>query len=410
MDHDNEHAQAPQRKISLRGAALGALTALAVLAQLIWSEGPSWNALAWLLTGASVGLWTTPRNSALHLGRNARAAEVVAQDISTLRQAFTVLKKQVEATIQTSETAVLAMMERMNRVHGNSERLRSRIVEAVGRSQSLSSDSLSRAGEHSHAVQALAEHQARFESAQRANQGRVRAAAEQVRQLTPLAALIDEIARQTNMLAINASIEAARAGREGAGFKVVATEVRRLSVQTSEAARQISQGITLAVAAIDRETSADKAGGGERASEQLGAIAAHIRTMSETLSDVVPYLSELSGQMDRGMELVTTDIINTLGDMQFQDINRQLLEQINGALGSLSDHFAQIYELIDGHAPPPPMMLEELLSQWTNNYVMHSQRVAHAIGTGAQAPTARDDTPENELTLATANGPRIELF
>ena len=37
------------------------------------------------------------------------------------------------------------------------------------------------------------------------------------------------------------------------------------------------------------------------------------------------------------------------------------------------------YELIDGDAPPPPMLLEELLARWTENYVMHSQRVAHAL-------------------------------
>ena len=65
-----------------------------------------------------------------------------------------------------------------------------------------------------------------------------------------------------------------------------------------------------------------------------------------TLGDVVPYLSELSGSMDQGMAVVTEDIINTLGDMQFQDINRQLLEQINDALSSLSQHFTQIYDLI----------------------------------------------------------------
>ncbi len=352
----------------------------------------------------------------LRLGRNQRASEVVVQDISTLRSAFGVLKQQVSATILTSETAVMSMMDRMNRVHRNAHELRERVVHAVERSQSLSSDSMSRAGEHGQAVAGLAETQKQFEAARQASQERVREVADKVRQLTPLAALISDISRQTNLLAINASIEAARAGQEGAGFKVVAAEVRRLSTQTAEAAKQITEGISLAAETIDAQVRATHEMEGESTVAQLDEIAQHIQTMSATLADVVPYLGELSVQMESGMATVTIDIIDTLGDMQFQDINRQLLEQINAALSSLSDHFSQLYQLIDGEAPPPPVLLEELMSLWTANYVMHSQRAAHAQGLGKPAaevtrvPQATQASAEAELTLAGANGPRIELF
>jgi methyl-accepting chemotaxis protein len=398
-------------RFSMRDIGLVLVGVLSAVSHWQWPEIVHADAALGMMIGTLLGLMLCSRNRPLTIGRAGVATEVVVHDIQTLHQAFGVLQQQVNATIRTSESAVMSMMDRMNRVHGNALDLRERIVHAVDRSQSLSSDSLSRAGQHGQAVAALAQHQARFEEAQAQNQMRVRAVAEQVRQLTPLAALIDEIARQTNLLAINASIEAARAGREGAGFKVVAAEVRRLSTQTSEAARQISAGIGQAAAAIDTEMAGHQASQGESAAQQLGEIAQHIQAMSDTLGDVVPYLSELSGRMDSGMAVVTEDIINTLGDMQFQDINRQLLEQINEALDSLSDHFSQIYNLIDGNAPPPPMMLEELLARWTENYVMHSQRVAHALGTGAPAPAeAHAGTPDDRLTLATAHGPRIELF
>ena len=118
--------------------------------------------------------------------------------------------------------------------------------------------------------------------------------------------------------------------------------------------------------------------------------------------------------MDQVMHEVTADIVETLGDMQFQDFNRQLLEQINHALGSLSAHFAQLYKLIDGQAPPPPMMLEELMQVWTSNYVMHSQRVAHVLGSGGsnEGEVVVPDEQESvgQLELSTTNGPRIELF
>lgn len=418
---DDQPAQALLRRwvsrLTVRDMGLTGLLAAALSAHLLWPDAVPLASLLWLAAGTAVGVWLGGRSAPLRLGSSARATAVVAQDIQTLRQAFAVLKQQVDATIQSSESAVMSMMGRMNRVHSNASELRERILEAVRRSQSLSADSLGRAGQHGQAVASLAVHEEKFEAQRAQNQDRVRAVAEQVRQLTPLAALISEISRQTNLLAINASIEAARAGREGAGFKVVAAEVRRLSTQTSEAARQISEGIAAAAGAIDDEMTSAQAMEGDSAAHQLGEIARHIQSMSDTLGDVVPYLGELSSRMDSGMAVVTEDIINTLGDMQFQDINRQLLEQINSALASLSDHFAQIYQLIDGQAPPPPELLEDLLSRWTDNYVMHAQRVAHARALGtelpepaADAPSAASGSPALPLTLAPTHGPRIEFF
>jgi hypothetical protein len=392
---------------------------------LLMPEELPWLALLCALGGFGLGVCFQRLGRRLKLARSPRDVDVVAQDIHTLHLAFSVLRKQVEATIKTSESAVMGMMTRMGRVHARTEDMRGRIVQAVQRSQAMSADSVARAGQNSQAVEALAQHQQEFESTQSDYKSRVQAVAQQVRQLTPLAALITDIARQTNLLAINASIEAARAGREGSGFKVVAAEVRRLSTQTEAAARQITEGIALAAEGIDSENRQFGAAQARvTSSQQMGEIAEHIRIMSETLTDVVPYLGNLSQQMDEDMAQVSDDIVNTLGEMQFQDINRQLLEQISAAMDSLSTHFSQIYQLIDGQAPPPPIQLRELLERWTDNYVMHAQRVAHleaATGAPGDQPAtalaAADDEasaaparPVSEVQLATQNGPRIELF
>ncbi len=346
--------------------------------------------------------------------------DVVTNDLARLEQCFAILQKQVGVTIRTSEMAVLEMVERLNRVHQRSAELQRQVEEAVGRSQVLSQDSLHEADRNGQTVETLAQHQQAFVSARKQNQERIRAVVDQVRHLTPLAALIADISRQTNLLSINASIEAARAGAEGAGFKVVAAEVRRLSAQTSEAAKQISDGIHAVAGAIDQELIAASQLEAEGSGAQLTELATHITHISQSLNEVVPYLVNLSHDMDAGMQTMTVDIIDAMGHMQFQDINRQLLEQVESALGSLSEHSAALYALVGGKAPPPPRALEELMSRWVQGYVMHEQRVAHAEVTGMAMPKvanparlagpgAPEDAPK-ELELTTNEGPRIELF
>lgn len=347
--------------------------------------------------------------------------EVVSQDLARLEQCFAILQKQVTVTIRTSERAVLETVERLNRVHRRSAALHEHILAAVGRSRALSESSQHEASGNQATVATLAASQDAFAKARQDNQERIRHVVDQVRHLTPLVALIGDISRQTNLLAINASIEAARAGAEGAGFKVVAAEVRRLSAQTSEAADKISEGILSVANTIEGElaqaSELDSDGG---AAMHLTEVATHIAQISASLNEVVPYLVDLSQNMDEGMDSITTDIIDAMGHMQFQDINRQLLEQVERALGSLSEHSASLYALVGGDAPPPPQDLDDLMERWIDGYVMEEQRIAHAAVTDGTLRSRKGDGPEvvfaranitaEDIKMPEPEVPKIELF
>ncbi|MDQ7995890.1 MAG: PAS domain-containing methyl-accepting chemotaxis protein [Luteibacter sp.] len=113
------------------------------------------------------------------------------------------------------------------------------------------------------------------------------------RDISDIVAMIDSIAFQTNILALNASIEAARSGVHGRGFAVVANEVRMLSQQSAESARDIRALIDGTLERV-RE-------GSERSGEAGAAmrdILSNVGTLLERVSDVAVATTQQAGGID----------------------------------------------------------------------------------------------------------------
>ncbi|MEG0084805.1 MAG: methyl-accepting chemotaxis protein, partial [Massilia sp.] len=132
------------------------------------------------------------------------------------------------------------------------------------------------------------------------------------KKVADIVGMIDGIAFQTNLLALNAAVEAARAGEHGKGFAVVAAEVRQLSQQSAQAARdiknliqgsrqQVEQGHAAAQTA--RITMHSVVEGIDGLAQSMGRILeqTHVQAAGSTqISDAVAHLRDLSEQ-NRGM-------------------------------------------------------------------------------------------------------------
>ena len=111
----------------------------------------------------------------------------------------------------------------------------------------------------------------------------------QVRDISKVLDVIRSIAEQTNLLALNAAIEAARAGEAGRGFAVVADEVRALAHRTQQSTQEIEQMIGDVHQGTDKAVQAMQASN-ERARSTLGVA----RTAGEALDDIARAISQIS--------------------------------------------------------------------------------------------------------------------
>ncbi|MBB6125048.1 methyl-accepting chemotaxis protein [Sphingobium subterraneum] len=147
--------------------------------------------------------------------------------------------------------------------------------------------------------------------------------------------LIDNVAFQTNLLALNAAVEAARAGEAGAGFAVVAAEVRNLAQRTTAAANDVKALIT---------SSADQVSNGVALVGQAGETLDRLVERMTHISDLVRSIADTI----ETESLVLLQVNTATGDLdQMTQQNAAMVEEASAAARSLASEANALTDLVN---------------------------------------------------------------
>ena len=335
-----------------------------------------------------------------HSARMAVLLAVIENELGSLSPYFAVMRRQLIGAVSETDAGVMAVIERISEVHVLSSGQRDRIQDSMDQCTVLVEVTRKQAGYNQQVVAIVrAELQAQLAELN-SNIQRTQGLADEVGELRKIVELITDIAGQTHLLAINAAIQATHAGHAGATFKVIAAEVKALSHRTSSAAKEIASKISSLAKKMSMELAAAKnALLIKTADSHLGKIIKDISAIEARFDSTSGELLKFMGNIQTSNNDVVTQLTEALGFIQFQDVVRQRVEQVEKALQEVTEHAQLMIGNLadDGWDGTLQPTLKERMDHHMSSYVMASQRDTHASVFGGQSPGRGD-------------GPAIELF
>ncbi|WP_414674795.1 methyl-accepting chemotaxis protein [Marinospirillum sp.] len=209
---------------------------------------------------------------------------------------------------------------------------------------------------------------------------RVSELSEGMPELMRVLADIDSIAEQTNLLALNAAIEAARAGEHGRGFAVVADEVRALSSRSAEFSRTIQINLNTMNKRIEKLVYDVS----KIASQDMSFILTAKKEV-ETAIKLLMDKSDSDKSVTQQLEVLSTDLGMALNDamrsMQFEDMSSQTIQHT----ASEQSHLLLLVEALKTGADDPRDFHQALHSQMEEFRTARMQRKSNPVSSNSMS-------------------------